>query len=111
MVEHLIRKADYYKHFIPVTETRRNKYRSTRRGVTNSKIVDYSAAALDSGYKAYVNKIAEGGVWGDHVEVSAFADSYQMNVVIYTSTGIHVMDGKYTCNSDKICSISTVLRV
>ncbi|KAF3904685.1 hypothetical protein ABW21_db0208599 [Orbilia brochopaga] len=67
--------ASYFKLFLSVAPTRRK--------TTRSQLVQPSEEQVDRAFTEHVNRMAKSGVYGDNLEIVAFARCYGVNVKIY----------------------------
>lgn len=84
VIEHMREHGVYYKDFIgvfPGGGTRRNPRRSTTR--SRQETPPPTAVEVDQAFERHLARMAEGGTFGDNLEVGAFARAYGVNVKIF----------------------------
>ncbi|GAB7362688.1 hypothetical protein MBLNU230_g2996t2 [Neophaeotheca triangularis] len=80
--------ADYYKQYITVYPgggVRRNPKR-TNTSFSASQENGPTDEEIDTAFEQHLNRMAQGGTWGDNIEISAFGQAYDVDVIIYTRT-------------------------
>lgn len=86
VIEHMREHANYYKMFVEVYPgggTRRNPKRKNAGSSSWSALAGPSPADIDRVFQDHLNRMARGGVWGDNMEIHAFASAFDINVKIY----------------------------
>lgn len=76
--------ADYYKQFVDVYPgggTRRNPKRKST--AASSTFESPSQADVDRVFESHLNSMAQGGTYGDNMEITAFSRAFNVNVKIY----------------------------
>lgn len=85
VIDHMRENADYYKQFIDVYPgggTRRNPKRKTTTG-SNNALEPPSQADVDRVFESHLEAMAQGGTYGDNMEITAFSRAYNISVKIY----------------------------
>ncbi|KAF8475575.1 hypothetical protein BDZ91DRAFT_709942 [Kalaharituber pfeilii] len=92
VVSHMCQHADYFKLFldVPGPTTRSNKQRSAKSA---GAIAPPSEAAIDAAFAAHTKRMAQSGVYGDNIEICAFAREYNCDVKIYQREFAYVVTG------------------
>ena len=87
VIQHMRENADYYKQFIEVNPgggTRRNpKRKITKAFSSRFSSLPPTQAEIDRRFEGHLREMARGGTYGDHMEISAFSQAYNVNVKIY----------------------------
>lgn len=95
VIEYMRDNKTHFKHFLDVT-TGGGQRRNPKRKVTGS----YNSPSLtpspspdeiDAVFEGHLLRMAKGGTWGDHMEVSAFGEAYKVDVKIYLHTSNYVL--------------------
>jgi OTU domain-containing protein 3 len=90
--------ADYYKQFLDVKPgggTRRNPKRKNA-GAFSSPLVytPPTPEEIDRAFESHIDRMAKGGVWGDNMEIVAFAAAYNTDVRIYLRDYSYMIPGQ-----------------
>lgn len=94
VIDYMREHANYYKQFIEVHPgggIRRNPKRknaggyssSTSKAAASQPLPPPSPAAVDRVFESHLARMARGGTYGDHLEISAFAAAFATDVKIY----------------------------
>lgn len=84
--------AEYFKLFLDVGPTRRQPKRKAAAGA-NKSIVEPTEAAIDKAFAQHLKRMSQSGVYGDNMEISAFARDYNCDVKIYQRDFAYVVTG------------------
>lgn len=102
--------AQLYKSFIEVSPgggVRRNPKRKNARGYsTPSDASAPSPAEVDRVFEAYLRRMAQGGTYGDNVEIAAFAQVYEADVMIWQRDVNIVVSGPAHKLAKPLCHIA-----
>lgn len=96
--------GDYYKHFLvahPGGGTRRNPKRKNA-GSFSTKSEAPSTAEVDAVFEGHLTRMAKGGTYGDNMEIVAFSEAFNVNVIIYKK------DVAFVIKNDEACREKTV---
>lgn len=76
---------DEFKPFLPVNGGQRRNPKRKNAGTASTSFTFTAATETEIAvaYEAHLAKMAQGGVWGDNVEIQAFANAYNTDVKIY----------------------------
>ena len=91
--------ASYFKLFLDVGPTRRAPKRkaasNNNKGNKNAPVIAAlpSESAIDVAFAQHLNRMARPGVYGDNMEISAFAREYGCDVKIYQRDFAYVVTG------------------
>jgi len=93
--------ASYFKLFLDVGPTRRAPKRkaasnnNNNKGNKNAAVTTAlpSESAIDVAFAQHLNRMARPGVYGDNMEISAFAREYWCDVKIYQRDFAYVVTG------------------
>ena len=89
----------YYKQFVDAQfggEPRRYSKRKNPGSLSRPATTPApSASDIDRAFEKHLKKMAKGGTWGDHLEISAFSKAYKIDVKIYQR------DYEYVVSSDE----------
>jgi OTU domain-containing protein 3 len=90
--------AEYYKQFLDVKPgggTRRNPKRKNA-GAFSSPLVytPPTPEEIDRAFDSHIDRMAKGGVWGDNMEIVAFAAAYNTDVRIYLRDYSYMIPGQ-----------------
>ncbi|MBE7180583.1 MAG: hypothetical protein INR71_05110 [Terriglobus roseus] len=87
VVEYMRDNADYYKQFIDVHPgggTRRNpKRKNAGTYSTPATFVPPTPQEIDKVFESHLKAMAQGGTYGDNIEIIAFARAFGKDVKIY----------------------------
>ncbi|KAH8808962.1 hypothetical protein F5884DRAFT_733691 [Xylogone sp. PMI_703] len=91
VIEYMRANSDYYKSFIVVEPgggVRRNPKRKNV-AVPKTPIAQEppSAAQIDEAFENHLARMAQGGTYGDNMEIVAFSQLYRTDVKVYQWTG------------------------
>lgn len=79
--------GDYFKHFLEVHPgggSRRNpKRKNAGSYATKPNTGPASAAEIDAVFEGHLNRMAQGGTYGDNMELVAFSKALHVDVTIY----------------------------
>lgn len=84
--------AGYFKLFLDVGPTRRAPRRKGTAGA-NQPIVGPTEDAIDKAFAQHLKRMSQSGVYGDNMEISAFARDYNCDVKIYQRDFAYVVTG------------------
>ncbi|KAL8718804.1 MAG: hypothetical protein Q9225_004114 [Loekoesia sp. 1 TL-2023] len=93
--------GDSFKHFLEVHPgggTRRNPKRKNA-GTFSTKSEAASAADVDAVFEGHLNRMAKGGTYGDNMEVVAFSEAFNVNVIIYKRDFAYCIKDDAKCRS------------
>ncbi|RPB05953.1 cysteine proteinase [Choiromyces venosus 120613-1] len=95
IVDHMRAHASYFKLFLDVGPARRAPKRKAA-AATAKKNADARAPsedAIDVAFAQHLSRMAKSGVYGDNMEISAFARAYGCDVKIYQRDFAYVVTG------------------
>lgn len=102
--------ADHYKQFIEVCPgggTRRNPKRKNA-GAFSSPInaAAPSTADIQRVFDTYLQRMAQGGTYGDNMEIAAFARVFEADVMIWQRDLNYIIPGPTDKSSKPLCHIA-----
>ncbi|KAI4184005.1 MAG: hypothetical protein L6R41_005023 [Letrouitia leprolyta] len=103
-IQYMKANGDYYKHFLvahPGGGTRRNPKRKNA-GSFSTKSEAPSTAEVDAVFEGHLTRMAKGGTYGDNMEIVAFSEAFNVNVIIYKK------DVAFVIKNDEACREKTV---
>ncbi|KAI9668063.1 MAG: hypothetical protein M1821_000883 [Bathelium mastoideum] len=89
-IEYMENNKDYFKQFLRVEPgggTRRNPKRKT---AAESSTALPSAKEVDRAFNAHMKTMAQGGTWGDNIEIIAFSAAFGVAVKVWQATNSHM---------------------
>ncbi|CUS14292.1 unnamed protein product [Tuber aestivum] len=106
VVEHMRNNASYFKLFLDVGPTRRAPKRkaANKNNGKNATTVTAglpSESAIDVAFAQHLSRMARSGVYGDNMEISAFAREYECDVKIYQRDFAYVVTGGEGIDDDE----------
>lgn len=84
--------AEYFKLFLDVGPTRRAPRRKAAAGA-NQSVVGPTEDAIDKAFAQHLKRMSQSGVYGDNMEISAFARDHHCDVKIYQRDFAYVVTG------------------
>lgn len=96
--------ASYFKLFLPIPATSRRHPKRRAAAAGSSKSAPTapppSSSAIDQAFSSHLARMSKSGVYGDNLEISAFAREYGCNVKIYQRDFAYVVTGDWDGNGD-----------
>ena len=86
MIEYLRQNGSYFKSFMDVNPgggQRRNPKRKNAGAYSNQSQSGPTQAEIDRSYEAHLKRMAQGGTYGDNMEIVAFARAFKIDVKVY----------------------------
>lgn len=87
VIDHLRQHEERYKHYLDVHPgggQRRNPKRKNAGAFSSpSNLTQPTPAEIDEAWEKHLTRMAQGGTWGDNMEIQAFAEAFQTDVKIY----------------------------
>jgi len=97
VIDYMREHGDYYKQFIDVHPgggVRRNpKRKNAGNGVAPATIAPPSQADIDRVFESHLQSMAQGGTYGDNMEISAFSSAFSIDVKIYQRDFAYMVSG------------------
>ena len=97
VVNYMREHGSYYKQFVdalPGGATRRNPKRKNAGAYSSpANYIPPSQADIDNMFEKYLQNMANGGVYGDNMEIVAFASAYNWDVKIYQRDFAYMVSG------------------
>ena len=92
-VDYIRSKPDHFKQFITVFPgggTRRNPKRKNPGSLSNPlDLAGPTASEIEASFQRHLKTMAQGGAYGDNMEISAFASRFLVEVWIYEEGSTH----------------------
>ena len=92
-VDYIRSKPDHFKQFITVFPgggIRRNPKRKNPGSLSNrSDLAGPTPTEIEASFQRHLKTMAQGGAYGDNMEISAFASRFQVEVWIYEEGSTH----------------------
>jgi len=85
-IEYMRENAEYYKMFMECHAgggVRRNPKRKNAGGFSNFNASMPTSEEMDRVFESHLTRMAEGGTWGDNMEIVAFSSAFEVDVKIY----------------------------
>ena len=82
-IDYMRNHPNDFKPFITVDGERRNPKRKVTR--STSKIEAATKQQTERAWEEHLRKMNKGGIWGDHLEITAFTRAYDHDVQIFES--------------------------
>ena len=97
-VQYMRENPDDFKYFVSTYSdggVRRNpKRKAVKPHAPDNDFLGLTPEQIDKNYEAHLKRMSEGGTWGDHIEVQAFAAAYAVDVKIYTKDVAYLLAGR-----------------
>ena len=85
-IEYMRENAEYYKMFMECHAgggVRRNPKRKNAGGFSSFNASMPTPEEIDRVFESHLARMAEGGTWGDNMEIVAFSSAFEVDVKIY----------------------------
>jgi len=89
IVSHMRKHSTYFKLFLSVPPARKKQ----SKGNSKSEFVPPSESAIDAAFEQHVKRMSQQGVYGDNIEICAFAREFGVHVKIYQREFAYVVSG------------------
>ena len=90
-VEYMTKNPDRFKSFLVVNAgggTRRNPKRKNHGSLASSAMATRpTPEEVDAAYKQHMKTMAKTGVYGDNLEITAFAHAFKVDIMIFSEGG------------------------
>jgi OTU domain-containing protein 3 len=110
VIDFMREHADYYKGFLDVQPgggTRRNpKRKNAGAYATPTSYNPPTPEEIDRAFEQHIQRMAQGGTWGDNMEIVAFAAAYNTDVRIYMADFTYMVPGQGEESSRGIAHIA-----
>lgn len=93
VVEHMRTHAEYFKLFLDVDTTRRAPKRKAHAAGISKSTASPTGDTIDRAFAQHLKTMSQPGVYGDNMEISAFAREYNCDVKIYQREFAYVVSG------------------
>ena len=110
VIDYMREQADYYKQFIEVHPgggARRNPKRKNAGSFsTPFNAAGPTAAEIERVFQGHLQQMAQGGTYGDNMEISAFSSKFGVAVKIYQRDFAYVVSAVPDGTEDKVVHIA-----
>ena len=86
VIEHMRQNADHYKAFMDVNPgggQRRNPKRKNAGTYSQASASGPTQSEIDRVFEEHLKRMAQGGTYGDNMEIVAFASAFKVDVKVY----------------------------
>ncbi|KAI9732175.1 MAG: hypothetical protein M1834_004272 [Cirrosporium novae-zelandiae] len=89
VIKYLSENSEYYKPFLDTYPTRRNPKRKNVGALSDTLDYQPTKEQIERQFQRHLEQMSKTGVWGDNLEISAFASCYQVVVKVYQEEDGH----------------------